>query len=304
MGADTQFLPVTSCPVCGSADRAVLYPGHAEMGNPSGVDVANYACTAPSLARYFDIMQCKGCGLVYAGFRPSEGMLAKVYGQVVDSVYEQEAEGRRRTFTGAVERLNAACPAKGRLCEIGCYTGIFLELARQQGWDVCGVELSDWARTIASEKRGLTCFPSLDLAQQTGTLFDSVVLWDVIEHVPDPRSMVKQAADMLKPGGTLGLSTIVLDSLSARVLRHRYPFLMEMHLIYFTRKTLVGLLEECGFEIMSYKRHRRYVTFAYALGKYPAFGLLKRIKPLWAILGRTYFVSSVGLRDVFARKIR
>jgi len=193
-------------------------------------------------------------------------------------------------------------PAKGSLCEIGCYTGIFLEQARQQGWDVCGVELSDWARTIASERRGLRCYSSIEQARQASSLFDSVVLWDVIEHVPDPRSMINQAYNMLKPGGTLGLSTIVLDSLSARVLRHKYPFLMEMHLIYFTRMTLTRLLEECGLEVISYKRHRRYVTLAYALGKYPVFNVLKRIKPLWAVLGRTYFVSSIGLRDVFAKK--
>ncbi len=304
MDSDAQFLPVTACPVCGSTDRAVLYPGHLDAADLSGADPANYACTASSLARYFDIMQCKGCRLVYAGFRPSEQMLAKLYGQVVDSVYEQEEEGRRRTFRGAVERLNAVCPGKGSLCEIGCYTGIFLEQARLQGWDVSGVELSDWARSIAAEKRGLRCFSSIEQERQTGTLLDSVVLWDVIEHVPDPRSMIRQVSGMLKPGGTLGLSTIVMDSLSARLLRHKYPFLMEMHLIYFTRKTLTRLMEECGFEIVSYRRHRRYVTFAYALGKYPVFGLLKRIKPLWAILGRTYFVSSVGLRDVFAKKVR
>lgn len=284
-------------------DRKVLYPGRLDIRDFAGADVANYACTASSLARYFDIMQCSGCRLVYAGFRPSEQMLAKLYGQVVDSLYEQEEEGRRRTFRRAVERLNAECPAKGRLCEIGCYTGIFLEQARQQGWDVCGVELSDWARTIASKKRGLRCYSSMEQASQTGSLFDSVVLWDVIEHVPDPRSMIRQAHNMLQPGGTLGLSTIVLDSLSARVLRHKYPFLMEMHLIYFTRKTLTRLLAECGFEIMSYKRHRRYVTLAYALGKYPMFNFLKRIKPLWDIMGRTYFVSSIGLRDVFAKKL-
>jgi 2-polyprenyl-3-methyl-5-hydroxy-6-metoxy-1,4-benzoquinol methylase len=188
------------------------------------------------------------------------------------------------------------------LCEIGCYTGIFLEQAREKGWDVCGVELSNWARGIASGRRGVRCYSSVEEVNQTATKFDGVVMWDVIEHVPEPRRLVSQAAAMLKPGGVLGLSTIVLDSLSARVLRGRYPFLMEMHLIYFTRRTLTALLEECGLEIVLYKRHRRYVTLSYALGKYPVFSILKRIRPLWAKLGGLYFVSSVGLRDVFARK--
>ena len=290
-----------SCPVCGGKNRSILYKGNLDGED---VDPANYACTASSLSKYFDIMQCSGCRLIYSGFRPSEQVLGKLYRQVVDNVYEQEEGGRCRTFRLAVKTLARLCPAKGKLCEIGSYTGIFLDLAKQQGWDVYGLEISDWARKTALEKRHLRCFSSFEEMEKSGLdCFDSVVMWDVIEHVVDPVGLVKQVSRILKPGGVFGLSTIVLDSISAKVLRGRYPILMEMHLVYFTRRTLSRLLEECGFEIVSYRRHRRYVSYAYVLSKFEVFKSLKRFASLWSFLGRKYFISSVGLRDVYARKI-
>ena len=292
---------MTCCPVCGSGRRWLRY-----KGNISGrdLDPENYACTASSIAKYHDILTCQDCGLTYSGYRASEEALVGLYSRVVDSTYEAGEGGRTRTFSSAVDSLNCLCPSKGQLLEIGSYTGIFLDLARQQGWDVCGVEFSEWARRMASEKRGIASFSSVDEILAKGpACFDSVVMWDVVEHVPDPRRLLMQAHRAMKPGGLLGLSTIILDSLSAKLLRSKYPFLMEMHLIYFTRNTLETLLKQCGFEIVVYRRHRRYVSCAYALGKYAFSRPLKRIPPLWRYLSRRWFVSSVGLRDVFARKV-
>lgn len=296
-------MPVESCPLCGSRDRRIVYKGTLGPADIRDPHPDNYACTASSLAMYGDLFRCEACGLIYAGFQPSERRLGLLYQQVVDRVYEQEEEGRCRTFAKAVGDLTVLCPAKGRLCDIGCYTGVFLELARERGWDVYGLELSDWARAIARDRRNLRCFASFAEMKNLGNAFlDAVVMWDVIEHVPHPRQLVTQAGGLLKPGGVLGLSTIVLDSLSARILGRRYPFLMEMHLVYFTRKTLVRLLEECGFDVVAYRRHRRYVSVAYVLGKFAVFRPLKKVEPLWRRMGQCFFSSSVGLRDVYARK--
>ena len=74
---------------------------------------------------------------------------------------------------------------KGKLFEFGAYTGVYLELARAQGWQVSGAELSRWARSIAGTRRKIDLFASTqELAPQERGTFDAVVLWDVIEHVP------------------------------------------------------------------------------------------------------------------------
>ena len=289
--------------MCGSGERDVVFRGNVDVSTLSRHDSFHYACTASSIGKYADIVRCRRCDVVYLASRPSDEALDRLYRSVVDNTYLEEEEGRYKTFAEALRDTNRHAPGKGTMLEIGSYTGVFLELARKDGWSGAGVEPSDWARDVAKRKRGIDLLPSVsDLAGHERESFDCVIMWDVIEHLGDPRGMLETARDLLKPGGLLGLSTITIDSLSARLLRGRYPFLMQMHLVYFTRKTLIRLLEESGFEVLEYKRHRRYVTYAYLISKFPALSFLKRAPLLWDFLERTYFISSVGLRDVYARK--
>lgn len=302
---ESTFLTVVSCPLCGSEEWDNVFQGNLRLHHAIQFDPVNYACTASSLASYFDIVKCKQCGVSYSQIRASDEMLEYLYCNVVDEVYLDEEEGRYRTFRSTLGDLNRWCPERGRLFEVGSYTGIFLELARESGWEVYGIEMSEWARKIARERRKLELFSSLDALQEfTPGSFNSVVMWDVIEHLPNPGEMIDQASRVLKFGGILGLSTIVLDSMSAKVCQRKYPFLMEMHLVYFTRDTLTRLLEQHGFKVVGYKRHRRYVSFTYALSKFPVLSSLKKKSVLRRFIDHRYFVSSMGLRDVYARKIR
>jgi 2-polyprenyl-3-methyl-5-hydroxy-6-metoxy-1,4-benzoquinol methylase len=96
-----------------------------------------------------------------------------------------EAENWRRTFR---DRLGDLPAMPGRLLDVGAATGFFVEQAREVGWDAVGVEPSEWAAAYARNELGVEV--------RTGTLeamrfpdgtFDVVTLWEVIEHLPDPR---------------------------------------------------------------------------------------------------------------------
>jgi SAM-dependent methyltransferase len=80
---------------------------------------------------------------------------------------------------------------------------------------------------------------------------DAVVLWDVIEHLPNPRATISRAWDWLRPGGIIALSTGNVSSLAARIHGPDWSLLTPpWHQFYFSRKTLKRLLESCGFEVI------------------------------------------------------
>ena len=297
------FVTVDTCPVCASRDRDLLYPGTAGDHRKAKFDPARYLCTASDYALYYDIFKCRGCSLIYAGIKVPDGALEKVYGDVEDGVYLAEEKGREKTFRSMLKEIARHCPGRGKMFEIGSYTGVYLDLARRDGWEVTGAEFSTWARRVAREKRGLELLSRAEDVPPSGKgMFDAVVMWDVIEHAGCPQELVRKAHELLKPGGVLGLSTIVLDSISARALKHRYPFLMEMHLVYFTSKTLCRLLEDQGFKVVSLRRHRRFVSVMYLLNKVPVLAFLKKAPVLSRALRKVFFKVSVGLRDVYAVK--
>jgi SAM-dependent methyltransferase len=93
--------------------------------------------------------------------------------------------------------------------------------------------------------------------------FDVVTMWDVIEHVADPFGEMQQAYRLLKPGGLLVVHTMDIDSLFAQLMGDRWPWLMEMHIYYFSQHTLRGMLEKAGFTVIGSAAQGRYLRLGY-----------------------------------------
>tara|TARA_B100001964_G_C14251468_1_gene610138 strand:+ start:975 stop:1883 length:909 start_codon:yes stop_codon:yes gene_type:complete len=294
-----------ACPLCRSEKKDIVFAGNIDKDDILKLDPADYACTSNALARYVDIVKCEDCGIVYLKYRPSEEILTRLIGSVLDDKYLMEEKGRHKTFSRVLSDVNQLNPKKGKMLEIGSYTGVFLKMARKSGWHVLGVEPCVWAREISLKNHNLDILPSInDLDKHVSSSFDFIAMWDVIEHLVDPGDVLNKISRLLKPGGGLGISTIMLDSIAAKLLGKRYPFLMQMHLVYFTRETLNRELNKRGFDVLRNKRHRRYVSYDYLFGKFTILNRLKKIPFLKNILKKYYFVSSVGLRDVYSKKIK
>jgi predicted SAM-dependent methyltransferase len=110
--------------------------------------------------------------------------------------------------------------------------------------------------------------------------FDVITMWDVIEHLEHPSTEVRQAYRLLKPGGLLVAHTMDLDSLFARLMGGRWPWLMEMHLYYFTRRTLAMLMEKAGLDVLGVASQGRYLRLGYLATRLMAFN-----RPIGRILG-------------------
>lgn len=279
------------CNLCGADDAAVLYPS--TIADRQAGDWSAYACTYAGYGQHHTIVRCRRCGLVYTNPRLDRYDIADTYEAVQDPLYLEEREGRILTFEHHLRPLeHITGPPNGRpLLDVGCYTGIFVEIATRHGWDAWGLEPSHWAVEEA-RKRGLHVVQgTLDTADLPDAFFDVVTLWDVIEHLIDPRSALCHARRLLKPGGLLVVHTIDIESLFARLMGARWPWLMEMHIYYFSRRTLRAMLESCGFRVLSDRPQGRYLRLGY---------LMNRVGALMPWVGRPaeWLVTRLGLRGV------
>lgn len=251
------------CNLCGRDDWQVRLPATI---SPNGVpDVRAFRCTSADYGQHPQIVQCRFCGYVYANPRWPADQLLDAYGSVEDETYVAERQGRLLTFRKHLHALEKHTgPAQSRrLLDVGAYIGVFVEVARAAGWDACGVEPSEWAVKEA-QARGLPIIHGTqhapELADQS---FDVITMWDVIEHVADPTAELTHAYQMLKPGGVIAVHTMDIDSLTARLMGPRWPWLMEMHIHYFSRHTLAEMLQKCGFEIIWSGAEGRYLRLGY-----------------------------------------
>jgi 2-polyprenyl-3-methyl-5-hydroxy-6-metoxy-1,4-benzoquinol methylase len=231
--------------------------------------------------------------LVYANPRLEDSEILETYESVEDPLYIEEREGRVLTFEHhlrPLERLTGP-PDDRALLDVGAYTGVFVEIAASHGWDAWGIEPSRWAVSEA-RKRGLRVIQGTTAtADLPESGFDVVTMWDVIEHLADPLEELRQAYRLLRPDGLLVVHTIDIDSLFARVMGSRWPWLMEMHLYYFSQRTLRQMLEKAGFTVLRIRPQGRYLRLGY---------LANRVAAVFPWLGRPaeWLVTRLGLRGI------
>jgi len=279
------------CNLCGAESGAVRYPGTVRQGE-SG-DWRAFRCTYSGYGRHHTIVQCQRCGLVYTDPRPDGHDIVETYQAVEDPLYLEERAGRVLTFEHhlkPLERLTGP-PNHRPLLDVGCYTGVFVEIAAHHGWDAWGMEPSRWAVEQARAQGLHVVQGTLETVALPEETFDVVTMWDVIEHLPDPRGALEQVYRLLKPGGWVVVHTIDIESLFARLMGAHWPWLMEMHIYYFSRRTLRRMLEQCGFRVLSDRPQGRYLRLGY---------LMSRVGALMPAVGRPaeWLVTRLRLRRV------
>jgi len=149
-----------------------------------------------------------------------------------------------------VERFTQARP--GRVLELGCSTGEFLQVMSQRGWDAWGVDLSASAIELCQQLHpDIRVAVGTEPAHHDGMVpgpFDLVAAFHVIEHVPDLASLLVSLKKWCRPGGLLYFYVPNWDSWSRRFLGEHWPDLMEEHVHHFSRSSMTKWLVEGGFE--------------------------------------------------------
>lgn len=295
------------CDLCGNSSYYQVYK------NPSQPVVAaseRYAISETHLSKPDSIVRCMTCDLVYAvpdngSFEP----LIRSYTAMVDHDYVGEAEGRRLQARRILQKI-AKYKRQGRLLDVGCGPGLFLDEAKKKGWDVQGLDLSGWAAEYAKDHFGVqvTTGTLLD-AHFPDRSFDVIVMNDVIEHVENPKAVLSEIRRILKNDGVLYLSTPDIESVWSRFLGARWWGINKFHLFYFSRKTLEKMFHTVGFKSLRYSSYPRSFSYRYWSKRLDAYPSLISKPFSWGVrlmgLGEKLF--TVDLHDqlgVVAKKIQ
>jgi 2-polyprenyl-3-methyl-5-hydroxy-6-metoxy-1,4-benzoquinol methylase len=170
-----------------------------------------------------------------------EGGQAQGYGH-----YLAQAGWRLEKAARQVRELVAATGLKrGRVLDLGSGYGFFCRALADAGFNQAGVEVSRHARRVAKELYG---FDSHTELREANGPFDAITLWDVIEHVPDPESLLTQIGAALAPGGFVALKTPNLDCPELEVFGGAYHSFKREHLVYFTPRSLERVARAAGLE--------------------------------------------------------
>lgn len=230
----------------------------------------------------YEIVRCPTCGLLFRATMPAPAELGAIYGDAYFSApsddgeigatgyldYVADEELHRVNARKRLDQLRRHAPP-GRLLDVGCAAGFFLDEARRAGWEPHGIELAPSMATWAQERLGLPVermpFGDAELEPHT---YDAITMWDYIEHSVDPAADLKRCHLLLKPGGALLLSTGDVGSLAARLSGSRWHLLTPRHHNYFFQPvTLRRMLERSRLNVVSVSHPAGWYSVSYLAHK-------------------------------------
>jgi len=288
---------MSGCWLCGSAESYEVMPS-----TVSGeVKSEDFKISDSHYGRTARIVECRSCGFRYADPIPAPD-LTGMYESLADSEYDEGSEGRIGPFRKILTRCLSLKPGIKDALDIGASTGLLCMAARELGINAVGVEPSGWAVDIAKGRHGVDVlqgiFPHPALE---GRGFDLITLVDVIEHVPDPVGLLKDAGKALRPGGFIVVVTPNVRSIAARLMGRRWWHYRLAHICYFDRRTMGKALGLAGLKVRLVEDYVWSFTIGYVaerLGRYLPVGGLVRLVARTGI-GRWFFDIKVpvNLKD-------
>jgi SAM-dependent methyltransferase len=233
------------CKCCNGEEHSLLFEGKDRLHG---------------LAGEFKLFTCSKCGVVAVRPQLSEDEIERFYPEDYIS-YPDPIENEISRFKkidrqyGVIKRRKKiekyTKKKEGRILDIGCATGIFLNEMKMHGWDAYGVEPSDYAANVAVNQLGLNIFNGyLDETNFDDHYFDVITLWDVFEHLPDPDETLRIIKRILKPNGNLVITMPNADSWERKIFKQYWAgWDIPRHYHIFSKKAIERLLSVHGMRI-------------------------------------------------------
>ena len=148
-------------------------------------------------------------------------------------------------------KLINSFPVSGKtILDVGCGTGDFLLTAKNNAWNVYGIEPNEKARAIANSKTINQVFDTNTLQEFESGTFDVITLWHVLEHLPNLETEIQNLNRLLKPEGRLVIAVPNFKSYDAK---HYNAFWaaydVPRHLWHFSQTSISKLFSKHNLEI-------------------------------------------------------
>jgi SAM-dependent methyltransferase len=271
------------CPICNSRGRTVLYGAKLP---------ANFDETAPPspYSAHYQINRCVNCGLTYSSPVMDEVGVSKLYQDSRETnVSSGEEDNVRRTMVLYYRLAASHLRARERVLDVGCDMGFMLEAAKSDGFkELHGIEPVPAARTVAETVEGaIVTDKFFEQTDYPADYFDLITLIHVLDHLYDPRIVLRQARNNLRPGGLVLAVVHNVRSLLGLLLGERFPIFNLYHHYFFDRDTLAELFRRQGYEVVKVVATRN----CYSLGF-----LAQRVPGLLSSFGQATFRGLQALR--------
>lgn len=251
--------------------------------------------------RGYQFWSCPQCCLECIDPQPDDTVLLQIYGEKYYEAWGLSTSEplvkkiKQQTFARYLSLLPKPLPGD-RLLDCGAATGYLVELAAQKDWDAYAIEISKFGADACRKILGVdhVHHGDIDDAQFTANpegLFEVITMIDFIEHLRDPRALLRWAQAHLSQGGHLLLVTPHVGSYSHHLMGTRWTHYKIEHLWYFNRNNLSTLLREIGFTIIFAKAAPKKLSLQYVFHQFsiyphpvitPIFYILDRLLPAWA----------------------
>jgi len=253
----------------------------------------------------WSLMQCPKCQIVWLNPRPLpedigelysqyythqiadapkrslEGLRKRIKASILRSSFGYEMEGSSRILGSVLSRIGPLedivginvrylkADDRGRLLDVGCGNGFFLDHMRRLGWDASGVELDGEAVSVAREKLGLEVFHgSLEEANFPDGYFDAVTVNHVIEHVLDPVGLLKECRRILRADGRLIVITPNIKSLGCCAIDENWVHWdPPRHLFIFSPEALGTCAERAGLILEDLRTTASNARWSWAISR-------------------------------------
>lgn len=227
------------------------------------------------------VVKCKNCGLIYTNPQPEEEERPQFFTEenIKKSITYQKKmkefyiEGHIPLYKWVLNRLHRFTKTNKKILDIGSGLGVFLKLSQEYGWEPYGVDIAEGGVKYAKEVYGLKNVFRGTLEQSEFQLnyFDVITLFDVLEHITDPLSLLGKVRLYLKENGVVFIHvpninfTLKRAHIKRKIFKKDFDLLIpETHLYHFSQSTIKKMLKKAGFknikieipEPIHYTRHK------------------------------------------------
>lgn len=175
---------------------------------------------------------------------PSEG---NHHTSNVKQAWDFSRDKREKIFYPLLQWISRYGQA-GKLLDIGCSNGAFIESAIHYGWEAEGVELRPSSADFAKNRGHKVHMRPLEDLHLISASFHAVSMWQVLEHIPHPESLLKECHRILKVNGVLAVTTPNIG-IGWKLLKSDWPAVdPSCHCHLFRVNTIEKLMASCGFK--------------------------------------------------------
>lgn len=237
------------CPLCGSKEFDTIFRSRRSPGPLVKCRLCGFLFISPledakALIEDGPVLSGQSSDLV------SSSDLSNIsqWEQSLIKSYMSEECAKRKNARSALERIHRLISPPGNMLDIGCFCGVFLDVAREAGWTCRGIEPLLGPSIFARGNFGLDIVTDTlgDNTFEQGC-FDVVTSFQVFEHLVDPMHELHKIKRLLRPGGVLVLEVPNLSMFAARLFRGHHRHFVQDHINFFNRSTLAKALEANGF---------------------------------------------------------